>query len=200
MRTFGLTGGIGSGKSTAARMLREHGIEVFDADQAARAVVEPGSEGLAEIAKAFGPEVLQADGSLDRAAMRRIVMADADARATLEAITHPRIFVAIAEALRREADRGATVAGVEAALMVETGSYAQYDLLVVVSCSAETQIARVMARDGGDEAAARRVLAAQLPLADKAAKADVVLHNDHDLSQLQTQVDALAARLLGADQ
>lgn len=198
MKTFGLTGGIGTGKSTVARMLRkQHGIPVVDADQVARDVVAPGSDGLAEVVQAFGPDVLQDDGTLDRAAMRARIMADTDARRTLEAITHPRIFQGVRDALAALAADGVPLAGVEAALMVETGSWQLYDALVVVSCTPATQLDRVTARDGIDRAAAQRILDAQLPLADKEQVATYVVRNDGSLAALEAEVDRVAAALQG---
>jgi dephospho-CoA kinase len=193
--TFGLTGGIGTGKSTVARLLRERGIPVVDADQSAREVVAPGSEGLAEIAQVFGASFLLEDGSLDRAAMRAHVIRDDAARKRLEQITHPRIFLAISRDLRAHAEAGATLMGVEAALMVETGSYKMYDALVVVSCSPDTQLARVIARDGVDEADAKQIIATQAPLADKEAVADHVVRNDGSLADLERAVATLVDEL-----
>lgn len=199
MRTFGLTGGIGTGKSTVAALLRaRHGVPIVDADLVARDVVAPGSDGLAAVVAAFGPDVLDADGALDRARMRARILADAEARRTLEGITHPRIFVAITEALRALAEAGHPLAGVEAALMVETGSWRLYDALVVVSASPDTQVRRVMARDGVDEAAARAIVAAQLPMAEKERVATVVIRNDADLDALGAEVDRAWAVLLAA--
>lgn len=196
MRTFGLTGGIGTGKSTVAQMLRDvHQIPVVDADQAARDVVAPGSDGLEAIVQAFGPDALTPDGALDRSRMRARILADAEARATLEAITHPRIFQAIRGALAELEARSVPLAGVEAALMVETGSYRLYDSLVVVSCTPEHQIERVMARDQVPEASARAMLAVQRPMADKEAVATHVIRNDGTLEDLRTQVAAVAAAL-----
>src|SRR5690606_19150817 len=117
-------------------------------------------------------------GALDRARMRARVMADADARRRLEAITHPLIFEGVAARLRALAEAGHALAGVEAALMVETGSWRMYDALVVVSCAPETQVRRVMARDGVSEEQARAVLAAQLPVAEKEKVATYVVRND----------------------
>lgn len=178
MKTVGLTGGIACGKSTVAGLLRAGGVPVVDADQVARDVVAPGSEGLAEVVARFGPTVLGPEGGLDRAAMRAIVSADPAARKALEAITHPRIGAGIMGWLQAQAEAGTPVAAVEAALMVETGSYRLYDHLLVVACSPDVQLARLMARDGMDEAAARRWLGAQLPVAEKVALADAVVQND----------------------
>lgn len=187
---IGLTGGIGTGKSTVARLLAAHGAAVVDADQAARAVVEPGTPGLAAIVAAFGAEVL-VGGALDRAAMRRRIAADPEARRTLEGITHPAIRAWVAEQVIRHVARGARVVVVEAALLVETGGYKAYPVLVVVSCAPETQVRRVMARDGVDEAAARALVATQLPMADKEAVATHVIRNDGDEAALAEAVSAL---------
>lgn len=199
MRTFGLTGGIGTGKSTVARLLTErHGVPIVDADQIARQVVEPGSEGLAAIVAAFGPGVLRPDGTLDRPAMRARIVADPAARSRLEAITHPLIFAETARQLAALAEQGHAWAGVEAALMVETGSWRLYDALLVVSADPITQVRRVVVRDGVDEAAARAMLAAQLPMADKEAVATVVIRNDGDLDALAAAVDTAWARLVSS--
>ncbi len=196
MKVLGLTGGIATGKSTVARLLADkHGIPVVDADRMARDVVARGTPGLAAVVEAFGEEVLTDDGTLDRAHLRRVVMADPEARKTLEGITHPRIGQGIAEQLGHWAMEGVPLAAVEAALLVETGSYRLYDVLVVVAASEDTQIARVMARDGVPEGEARAVLAAQLPLADKIAVAHHVVHNDDTPEALEVAVDALVEAL-----
>lgn len=185
---FGLTGGIGTGKSTVARQMRALGVPVLDADLAAREVTAPGSAGLAAIVDAFGPTALDATGALDRAAMRARIVADPGARAQLEAITHPRIADALQREMAALAAAGAHLAGVEAALMVETGSWRRYASLVVVTCSPETQLARVMARDRCSREAAAAIVAAQLPLADKVALAHHVIVNDGALADLEAPV------------
>lgn len=197
MRVFGLTGGIGTGKSTVAGLLRARGVPVIDADQVAREVVAPGSDGLAAIVEAFGPGALNADGSLDRPAMRARIMADASARATLEAITHPRIGARIGEQLAELAQSGCTLAGVEAALMVETGTAARYERLVVVNAPPEVQLARVVARDHVTPEQAASVLAAQWPMARKLALAHHVVQNDGGLDALAREVDQLLTELRG---
>ena len=189
MRVVGLTGGIATGKSTVARLLRERGVPVLDADQAARAVVEPGQPALDEIVQAFGDSVLREDGTLDRKALRARIAADPDARATLNGITHPAIRAHLAHGLASLAAEGHTIAVVEAALLVETGSYKGYAALIVVSCAPETQLRLLLARDDTDEATARGLLDAQLPLADKEAVADVVIRNDGSLEELEAAVD-----------
>jgi dephospho-CoA kinase len=195
MRTVGLTGGIACGKSAVASLLRSRGVPVVDADQVARQVVAPGSDGLAAVVARFGTAVLQPDGGLDRAALRGIVSADADARKDLEGITHPRIFTGIRQWLDTQAEQDHPVAVVEAALMVETGSWRLYDALLVVACQPGTQLARLMARDGMAEADARRWLATQIPVAEKATYGTAVIWNDvpfrdGDRSALEAALDA----------
>ena len=158
---------------------------MIDADQVARDVVEPGTPALARIVEAFGPDVLGPDGRLDRAAMRRRITSDPDDRRTLESITHPAIREAIGRRLVELAAAGHTAAVVEAALMVETGSFRLYPALLVVSADPEEQVRRVIARDGVTEAEARALIATQLPLADKEAVATHVIRNDGDLPTLE---------------
>ena len=195
MRVFGLTGGIASGKSTVANELIERGIPVFDADAAAREVVEPGQPALADIVDAFGVEVLRKDGRLDRKALGAIVFADDEARARLEAITHPRIRERIGEQVLSAAADGHDVAFVDAALMVETGWYEQFAGLVVVWCPVATQLERLMTRDEIDAEAARARIDAQMPIDEKREKADFVVDNSGSLDELDAQIDALVAWL-----
>ncbi len=197
MLTVGLTGGIATGKSTAAGALRALGAPVLDADRIAREVSAPGSEGLAEILRHFGPGVARADGSLDREALGAIVMADAAARARLEAITHPRIAAAISGRLRALAEAGQPAAVVEAALLVETGSWRSYSALWVVTCSPETQRARLMARNHFSRERAERWIASQLPLADKEAVATRVFRNEGSVEELYRAIGAAWRELLG---
>lgn len=178
----GLTGGIACGKSTVAKILRGMGVAVLDLDQVARQVVEPGEPALAEIAARW-PEVVH-DGVLDRKALGAIVVGDVAARRVLEAITHPRIWERMEAWI---ADRvGPAV--VEAALMVETGSYRRYDKLLVVACSPEVQRARLASREGYDPETVERWLATQMPIAAKVALADAVVWNDGDESALSAEV------------
>ena len=197
MRVIGLTGGIACGKSTVAELLRARGVPVVDADQVARDVVAPGTPGLAALVEAFGPGVLRPDGSLDRAALGARVRDDADARRTLEGLTHPRIWAALEMELERLRGLGVPVAVVEAALMVETGSYRRYDAVLVVSASPEVQVERLRLRNGWDEATARAWIATQAPQAAKEAVATAVLQNDGDRNGLASALDAIWPRLLG---
>lgn len=192
MRTFGLTGGIACGKSTVAAMLRERGVPVLDLDQVARDVVAPGTPGLLAIAARWPSVVV--DGVLDRKALGRIVVDDPDARRQLEAITHPRIWAAMEAWI---AAQTAPLVGVEAALMVETGSYRRYDKLVVVTASPEVQLARLQAREGYDEATAQKWLAAQMPVAEKERVADVVIRNDGGTDALRHEIDRALATIRG---
>jgi len=190
VNVWGLTGNIACGKSAVERMLEDRGVPVIDADVVAREVVAVGSEGLTEVARAFGDGVLTSDGALDRKALGAIVFGDADARKRLESITHPRIFSRMAERLAALAEGGATTAVVSAALMVESGSYRHYAGLAVVTCPPDVQLARLRARDGSSEGDARARIESQLPQSEKASKASVVLDNSGDLTELRHQVDA----------
>lgn len=185
----GLTGGIASGKSTVARRLGEHGVPVIDADQIARRVVQPGAPALDDIVEAFGQHILREDGSLNRPALGELVFRDKRARATLDAITHPRIaqqMAAQAQALRAQ---GHAWIVYDAALIVENGMHAWLDALIVVAVTRQTQLARLVERDQlTPEEAARRV-DAQLPLADKVAVADYVIDNNGSLADTFAQVD-----------
>jgi dephospho-CoA kinase len=189
-----LTGGIGSGKSTVAKMIAERGVPVLDADDLARAVVAPGQPAAAEIAAAW-PEVVRAGGGgMDRKRLADIVFADPAQRLRLEAIMHPRIQDLAEERARALATLGHRLAFYEASLLVETGRHRDFDGLVVVTASPETQLARAVARGlSPDEARAR--IAAQLPLADKVRAATHVIDNDGDLEATRAQVEALLAQL-----
>jgi dephospho-CoA kinase len=192
LRLIGLTGGIGSGKSTVARLIAELGVPVLDADQLAREVVAPGEPGQAEVARVW-PDVIRADGTLDRKRLGAIVFADPAARARLEAIVHPRIAAladARAGALARQGHR---LAFYEASLLVETGRHRGMDGLVVVTARPETQLRRAMARDGLTRDAAQARIDAQLPLATKVAAATYVIDNDGDLEATRAAVRRLVA-------
>lgn len=196
MKTVGLTGGIASGKSTVAGILRSRGVPVIDADAVAREIVAPGQPALVRIVERFGPTVLGPDGTLDRAAMRKRITSDPEARRALEAITHPEILRTILERLSALAAEGTPAAVVEAALMVETGSYRNYPLVVVVTCDPALQLQRVMARDGVNEADARAIVATQLPLAEKERAATHLIRNDSTLAELEARVEQVWDQIL----
>ena len=199
MIAIGLTGGIGAGKSTVARMLAERGAAVVDADRVARALQEPGQPCLRRIVEAFGREMLEADGRLDRGRLAALVFGDASARRRLEAIMHPAIHEAIAAERARAEAAGAPLFVVEAALILETGQRHRYDRLVVVTAPAAVQLARLTALRGMDAAEAGRRLAAQWPTEAKAAAADWVIDNGGSFAATAAQVDALLDRLLRRD-
>ncbi len=190
---IGLTGGIGSGKSTVARMLAERGATVIDADQLARAVVEPGQPALAELVARFGAAILTPDGQLDRKRLGAIAFADPTARGDLGRITHPRIAAASARAIAEASDAGVGVVFYEAALLVENRAHAGLAGLIVVSVPPEVQEARLVARDQLTPEDARARIAAQAPLADKLAAATWVIENTGDREALAAAVDQVIA-------
>ena len=185
-----LTGGIGSGKSTVARLLEAKGAVVVDADAIAREIVEPGQPALAEIREAFGPEIIDADGRLDRARLAEIVFADADALGRLNGITHPRIAERSAELLARAPADAVVV--YDMPLLVEQGpaALAGWDRIVVVDCPDDLRLQRLVERGLDIDDAGRRI-AAQATREERLAVADVVIDNTGDLPTLEIQVDRL---------
>jgi dephospho-CoA kinase len=183
---IGLTGGIGSGKSTVAALLAARGALVVDADRIAREVVEPGTPGLAAVVAAFGPGVLTAEGALDRPALASIVFADPGARAQLDGIVHPLVR-ARAQELIGAAPADAVVVQ-DVPLLVETGQAGAHDLVLVVEADLETRVARLGLR-GLSEQDARARIAAQATDAQRRAVADVVLDNSGAPEDLAAQVE-----------
>jgi dephospho-CoA kinase len=186
----GLTGGIGSGKSTVARLLEKRGAVVFDADLLAREAVEPGTPGHTAVIDRFGADVLAPGGELDREALASIVFADPAARRDLEQIVHPEVRRLFAEGTEayRDSDR---VVVFSAPLLVETGMHTAFEILVVVSATVATQIQRLMRQRGMSEASIRARIDAQAPLEDKAAVADFLVDNEGTLDELESQVERL---------
>lgn len=191
VKVIGLTGGIASGKSTVADLLRARGAVIVDADLLARQVVEPGQPALAELVARFGADILDGDGRLERKKLAARVFADPAARAELGRITHPRIAAASQAEIARAAAAGAPVVIYEAALLVENRAHEGLDGLIVVAAPAAVQRARLQARDALDGAAADARLAAQLPLEDKLAVATWVVDNSGDRAHLERQVELL---------
>jgi len=191
----GLTGGIGCGKSHVLRRLAARGFATLDLDVAAREVTATASPALAEIAAEFGPRVLGPDGSLDRPALAAIVFADAAARARLNAIVHPRVRAAERRWAEAFAGREGAVLVTDAALLVEAGAHLRFDRLVVVHCEPGLQLARLRARDGLDEEAARARIAAQMPLAEKRAFAHFEVDTSGSIDDTDREADALASAL-----
>jgi dephospho-CoA kinase len=194
IRVVGLTGGIASGKSTVSAMLREMGVPIVDADVIARQVVEPGSSTLAQVAAAF-PGVLRPDGSLDRPRLGELVFADPAARARLNAIVHPAIMTSSREQLDALQAAGHLLAVYDAALILENGLGGAMDALIVVSVPEAVQLERLRVRDGIPEELARHRIAAQMPLAEKAARADYVIDNSGTLEQTRACVGEVWAHI-----
>ena len=194
LKVIGLTGGIGSGKSTVAKLIGELGVPVLDADQLAREVVEPGRPALAEVAAAW-PEAIGPDGKVARKRLADIVFADPAQRLRLEAIMHPRIQALADERLAELARKGHALAFYEASLLVESGRYKDFDGLVVVTASPETQLERVLARGDLSEAEAQARIDAQLPLLAKVRVATHLVDNDGELEATKSQVERLLAGL-----
>lgn len=177
-----LTGGIASGKSVVAEMFAKLGVPVFDTDQIARDVVEPGTAALAQLVDAFGADILDAAGRLDRPRMRQRVFADPAQRELLESITHPAIR---AELQRRSAAADGNYQIHVIPLLVESGRTEAYERVLVVDCPQEQQLARLLARDGTDLALANRILAAQASREQRLAAADDVIVNTGTLADLE---------------
>ena len=201
MRRFllvGLTGSIATGKSTVSRMFAHLGARVLDADLLAREVVMPGQPAYLKIVEEFGQGVVQDDGTLDRKALGAIVFAEPARRKRLEEITHPAIAARqqrILSVLDEEAFEGIVIWDV--ALLFETGGVAKMDRVVVVATDPETELARLMARDGMAEADARARIASQMPVAEKAKRAHYVIDNSGDRAQTEGQVKVVYEALLG---
>jgi dephospho-CoA kinase len=190
---IGLTGGIASGKTTAAARFVELGVPVIDADEVARAVVAPGEPGYAEVLTRFGRGILAVDGGLDRRALRDRVFADPAARQDLEAILHPLIR---AEMQRRETAVLGPYVVLAIPLLVEGGRRDRVDRVLVVDADEAAQLERLMRRDGSTEAQARTILAAQASRTDRLRVADDVLVNSGSVAQLRAAVDRLHERYL----
>jgi len=191
MRLVGLTGGIASGKSSLAAALRDLGAPVIDADALARDAVRPGSEALSAIREAFGDGVLAPGGALDRKRMAAVVFSDAGARARLEAIVHPAVREAVRDETARLAAAGHGLAFYDVPLLYESGLDSLVDCVVVVYAPPALQRSRLVERDGiaPEEADAR--IAAQMPIGEKARRADVVVANEGDLASLRAKAGPL---------
>ena len=189
----GITGGIGSGKSAVTDYLETKGITVVDADKVARVVVEPGTSGLAAIAEHFGSDILLPDGSLDRAALRKVVFDNADERKVLEGITHPRIREEIARQLSEATSPYVVLAS---PLLLESGQNSFANYVVVVDVPESVQLSRTMARDDNSEQLVKSIMAAQLDRETRLSRADTSISNDGSLDELYTRVDDLHDDLL----
>jgi dephospho-CoA kinase len=193
MKLFGLTGGIGMGKSAAAKILSDHGVPVADTDLLARQVVEPGQPALEEIHRAFGDAIIAPDGSLRREALARIVFSEPAERQKLEAITHPRIRQLWREQVELWRARQAPVACVVIPLLFETGAEKEFDATICVACSAATQRSRLAIRGWGTEQTTQRI-AAQFPVDQKIARANYVVWNEGGMDILAAQLERILPR------
>ena len=190
----GLTGGIGSGKSTVAELFVQHGAALVDTDVIAHQLTAPGGGAMPALVREFGPEVATADGALDRPAMRRMVFADPAARTRLEAILHPLIRQVSAERCRAAAAPYVILA---VPLLVESGTYRQRcDRVLVVDCPESLQVERVVARNGMSADEVRAIMAAQVSRQQRLAAADDVVSNDGDRAKLSDQINALHLKYL----
>jgi dephospho-CoA kinase len=196
MLRVGLTGSIAVGKSHVSKLLAKFGCHVLDADQTAREVVAPGTQGLAEIVAAFGPEVLRDDGTLDRARLGAVVFADEQARLRLNALLHPLIMRAQDEWLSACAAADPQGIGViDAALMIESGGYRRFDKLIVVHCRPEVQLERLMRRERLTREAAEQRIAAQMSQAEKMRYADFLIDTSGDYAETRTRTRTVYEQL-----
>lgn len=190
MTTFGLTGGVGMGKSTCAQLLQARGVAVVDTDELARQVVEPGQPALAEVISAFGPEIVDAAGRLKRGALAQQVFADATARKKLEAILHPRIRALWQTQLETWRAEHRPLAAVVIPLLFETRAEAAFDHVLCVACSTATQRERLRARGWSDEQLQQRI-AAQMPIEEKLLRSHYVIWTEGSVDVHAQQLDCI---------
>ncbi len=195
MLKIAITGGAGTGKSTVARMFKELGAEVLDADAMAREAVAVGAPAWQELRRLYGADYFNPDGSLNRSRLAQQVFNDPEARRRLEDLIHPRVAQEIGARARALEGRGVDLVMVEVPLLFETGRQKAFDRVIVVTAPEAEQIRRLGGRDGRGEAEIRGILAAQWPLKDKAARADYVVDNGGELSRTQAQVKNLWEKL-----
>jgi len=189
-----LTGGIATGKSYCLGRFAALGIPTIDADRLAREAVAPGSPGLAAVAQRFGAHIVREDGTLDRAALARIVFSDRTARADLEAIVHPDVYRRIREWFA-QLPHGTTVAIADIPLLFETGHEHDFDAVVVAACTPEEQLRRLVARDGLSETDARARLEAQSPIDEKVRRAQFVIRTDIGFPQTDEEIERIYRKL-----
>lgn len=191
MLTIGLTGGIACGKSTVAAMLKSLGAPVIDADAVSRSLTALNGEALPALMEAFGPGVFHPDGTLDRAALGRLVFADQTALRRLNALTHPLIRRRMEQALEDCRKRGAPVVVLDVPLLLEADMQDMADLTVCVRVKEDVQLARIQARDGLSREEALARVRSQMPVSEKARLCDVTIENDRPLAQLRAEVETL---------
>lgn len=195
---IGLTGGIGSGKSTFGALLQKRGAALVDSDQIARQVTGPGGAAIAAIVQRFGPEFVDDTGALDRGRMRELAYSAPDARTALEAIVHPLVSLHSSQQAQAAEDAGTRVIVFDVPLLVESGRWVQrLDAVIVIDCPPALQIQRVMSRSGLNQSTVEAILAAQSPRNIRRASADIVVHNGDNctLADLQKMAEQVATRL-----
>ena len=195
MKLIGLTGGIASGKSTVAKILRQLGAAIVDADGLSREVVEPGSDGWKEIVAAFGMDILQADQTLDRQKLRALIFNNPGARKQLEAIIHPKVRALAEQRIRQHGDAGFALVVYEVPLLFEGKIHEWLRPVILVACNGDTQRRRLETRDSITREAAQKIIDAQMSLAEKRRLADYVIENDGNLADLENQVRAVVAKI-----
>jgi len=196
MSVYGLTGGIGVGKSTVASIFQEAGIPVVFADEVGREVASKGSDGLAEIVKSFGSEVIDDTGELDRRKLGAVIFNDPDKRRRLEGILHPRVRDLSRELFSSLEDAGNRIVVYESALLYETQRHTEMSGVILVTAGEEQRIARVRFRDGSDEEEVRKRIKAQMDEEETRNLADYIVDNSGDLEALRSNVNSLIAQLL----
>lgn len=192
----GLTGGIGSGKSTVARLFGQLGVHWVDADDVARQVVEPGMPALTSIAERFGPEVLQDDGSLNRAWLRRRIFEEPEEKQWLEGLLHPIIREELIRQLRGEPSYELPYTLLVSPLLMETNQHELVDRVVVIDVPESIQLERTMARDDNTREQVEKIMAAQMSREQRCARADAIINNNKPLTDVERQVRALHDRFL----
>ena len=195
---IGLTGGIGSGKSTFGALLQKRGAALVDSDQIARQVTGPGGAAIAAIAQRFGPEFVDDTGALDRGRMRELAYSAPEARTALEAIVHPLVSLHSSQQAQAAEDAGTRVIVFDVPLLVESGRWVQrLDAVIVIDCPPAVQIQRVMSRSGLNRSTVEAILAAQSPRNIRRASADIVVHNGDNctLADLQKMAEQVATQL-----
>ncbi len=189
MKWVGLTGGLGTGKSTVSQILREKGYQVVDADQIARDVVAPGTSGLESVVKVFGSHIVDSKGNLNRHWMAREVFFDGDKKRKLEKILHPLIRKEVERQRMLLEELGESLAFYDIPLLFETNSKDQFDAVLMISCTADTQLRRIKGRNPWTDKEIQARLASQFPLTKKEGMSDYVIRNDGSLKELSIEID-----------
>jgi dephospho-CoA kinase len=195
IQTIGLTGGIGCGKSTVARILAKKGFYVVSADELARQTIEPGGAAYQDVVNRFGNEILKDDGQIDRLKLGMVVFSDKTARKDLESFIHPKVLIEISQLITQSRERGLKNFVVETPLLFEVNWEYLFEKIWVVSCLPEIQLKRIQERDQLSQEKARQRIAAQLPLSYKEAKADAVIYNNQGYSDLEAQIEQMIKSL-----